>query len=147
MLPEFERLLTVSGTDFLLGRVNINQASYDVLRTIPGLSDSVAKAIGRVQSEIALSSRNDEFESVAWLVSRGLISPAELRSMGPYLTTHGHVQSGIAIGQTGTDHPLAMVEFTIRCSGQHSRLLNHRDLPITSAATIGIPPLLPSTHP
>ncbi len=139
MLPQFERILTCTYADFLPGRININEASEVVLRTVPGISDSLARTFARMQDEIRLTSGSDEFASIAWLASRGLVSAAELRSLGPYITTHGDVQSGIAVGQTGDDLPVAMVRFMIRCSGPQYRILSLQDLPVISRETAGLP--------
>ncbi len=138
MLPQFERILTCTYADFLPGRININEASEVVLRTVPGISDSLARTIVRMQQEIQLAPGGDEFASIAWLASRGLVSAAELRSLGPYITTHGDVQSGIAVGQTGDDLPVAMVRFMIRCSGPQYRILSLQDLPVISRETAGL---------
>ena len=138
MLPQFERLLTCTDTDFFPGRINISEASKFVLQTVPGISDSLARTIVRTQDEIRLGPSSDEFSSVAWLASRGLVSAAELRSLGPYMTTHGDVQSGIAVGQTDDELPVAMVRFIIRCSGFQFRILSLQDLPVVSRETAGL---------
>ena len=138
MLPQFERVLTCTDAEFFPGRININEASEFVLQTVPGISDSLARTIVRTQDEIRLAPGGDEFSSVAWLASRSLVSAAELRSLGPYMTTHGDVQSGIAVGQTGDDLPVAMVRFMIRCSGPYFRILSLQDLPVVSRETAGL---------
>ncbi len=138
MLPQFERVLTCTDADFFPGRININEASEFVLQTVPGISDSLARTIVRTQDEIRLAPGGDEFSSVAWLVSRGLVSAAELRSLGSYMTTHGDVQSGIAVGQTADELPVAMVRFMIRCSGPQFRILSLQDLPVVSRDTAGL---------
>ncbi len=146
MLPKFEGTLACTNAEFLPGRISINQAGEIVLRTIPGISDSLARTIVRTQDEIRLASSGDEFSSVAWLASRGLVSAAELRSLGPYITTHGDVQSGIAVGQTGDEPPVAMVRFMIRCSGPQFRILSLQDLPVVSRETAGLTSHTPGTH-
>lgn len=146
MLPQFEGTLACTNAEFLPGRISINQAGEIVLRTIPGISDSLARTIVRTQDEIRLASSGDEFCSVAWLASRGLVSAAELRSLGPYITSHGDVQSGIAVGQTGDEPPVAMVRFMIRCSGPQFRILSLQDLPVVSRETAGLTSPTPGTH-
>lgn len=138
MLPTLERILTCTGAAFLPGRININESPEVVLRTVPGVSESLARTITRIQSEARLSQRSDEFSSTAWLVSRGLVSVAELRVMGSYITTRGDVRGGIAVGQTGDDVPVAMVRFMIRSSGPDYRVLSLQDMPIISYQAAGL---------
>lgn len=139
MLPFLERELTITDAEILPGRININQASERVLRSIPGISESVARAIVAVQAEMRKTSEvTSEFDSVAWLASRGLMSMAELRAIGPWVTTSGDVQGGIAIGQTEGDSPVAMVEFLLDCSGRENRVLMLRDFPIVPASAVGL---------
>lgn len=127
LLPLFQRMLTVTAGDAFAGRVNVNQAPLPVLKTVPGVTDSLARAIVRTQSEIQRS-ESREFESVAWLVSRGLLSQAQLREMAPWITTRGSVRSGIAIGQTQGDVPVAAMQFRLDCSGPTPVVLFIRDL-------------------
>ena len=134
MLPVLERSLTVTDAEFLPGRININEASEIVLQTIPGVSRTLAGTIRRMQTEIRQSYGNEEFSSVAWLVSRGLVSTSQLRAMGPFITTHGDVRSGVAIGQTHGHLPVAMVEFKIFATASGYRLLSIRDLPVTNGS-------------
>lgn len=134
MLPVLERSLTVTDAEFLPGRININEASEIVLQTIPGVSRTLAGTIRRMQTEIRQSYGNEEFSSVAWLVSRGLVSTSQLRAMGPFITTHGDVRSGVSIGQTHGHLPVAMVEFKIFATGSGYRLLSIRDLPVTNGS-------------
>ncbi len=140
MLPLFEQMMTTVDNPSLQGRININEASEAVLRSIPGITESTARAIVGIQREIRTAASGNDYSSVAWLVSRGLVSPAELRTIGPYVTTHGDVRSGIAIGQTAGHTSVAATRFLLDCSGPNRRILSLQDLPVTTHATFGLPP-------
>ena len=139
MLPVFEQMLTTSGGDALSGRINVNEASEPVLRSIPGITESVARSILRMQGEIRRTEAGDEFHSVAWLLSRGLVSMSELRSLGPYVTVSGDIRSGIAVGQTNGHASVAAIRFMLDCSSPRRRILTLQDLPVMSHAACGLP--------
>lgn len=146
MLPLLEHALTTTNRPTLSGRININEASEPVLRTIPGITDSKARAIVQLQAEIRRSSGRDEFQSVAWLLTRGLLTLPELRTAGPWITTHGDVISGVIVGQTQGHEAVAVSEFLLDCSGPERRILMLRDLPIQSASSIGLGPVVGSNR-
>jgi hypothetical protein len=127
LLPVLQQMLTITSGDAAAGRVSINQAALPVLKTIPGMTDSLARAIVNTQPEIQRS-QSREFVSVAWLVTRGLLSIAQLRDMAPWITTGGSVRGGIAIGQTQNDVPVAAMQFLLDCSGPAPQVLFIRDL-------------------
>lgn len=127
LLPLFQRIMTVTEGTATAGRISINQAPLPVLKTVPGMTDSLARAIVSAQQEIVRSGAG-EFESVAWLVTRGLLSLAQLREMAPWITTGGSVRGGIAVGQTQNDVPAAAMQFLLDCSGPAPQVLFIRDL-------------------
>lgn len=139
VLPMFEQTLTLTGEPVLIGRINVNEAPAPVLLSIPGMNENIVRAIGSIQSTIDQSEQGSgEFNSVAWLVSRGLISLADLREMAPYITTGGDVRGGFAIGQMTGHIPVACTRFLLDCSMPESRLLQSQDLRIMPAAMLGL---------
>lgn len=139
MLPVFEESLTTTDDMVLSGRISINEAPELVLRSIPGMSESAARTIARIQPEIQSMNTSGEFRSVAWLVGRGILSMPELREMAPYITTGGDVRSGVCLGQMQGDAAISAIRFRIDCSGLSRRILSLQDLPIMSCRESGIP--------
>jgi hypothetical protein len=139
MLPVFEQSLTTTDEMVFQGRISINEAPESVLRSIPGMSESAARTIARIQPEIQSLNGSDEFRSVAWLVGRGIMSLPELREMGPYITTSGDVRSGVCLGQMQGDAAISVIRFRIDCSGFSRRILSIQDLPVMSSREAGIP--------
>jgi hypothetical protein len=82
MLPEFEQVFTTTSDPSLPGRININLASEAVLSSLPGLSSSQARAIAQLQPSRE-GPEQPGFQTVAWLVSRGILSAGELRAVAP----------------------------------------------------------------
>jgi DNA uptake protein ComE-like DNA-binding protein len=139
LLPVLEQMVTTTASDVLPGRINVSEASEPVLRSLPELSESAARAIVRMQNEIHQNQDMTEFSSVAWLVSRGLVSMAQLRAMGGLITTHGDVRTGVAIGQTDGHAAIAAAAFMLDCSGTNRRILQLHDLPVMSHTALSLP--------
>ena len=139
MLPVFEQSLTMTDDMVLSGRISINEAPELVLRSIPGMSESAARTIARIQPQIESENTSGEFRSVAWLVGRGILSLPELREMAPYITTGGDVRSGVCLGQMQGDAAISAIRFRMDCSGLSRRILSLQDLPVMSSREAGIP--------
>ena len=136
LLPLAEQILTTSDHTVLEGRINVNQASEEVLTSIPGLSPSRAHSIVRMQPK-EQHSTGAAYESVAWLAARGVMPVAELRRIAPYLTVSGDVQGGIALGWLHDAPPVAGIRFMIDASGQQRRVLLHKDLAVLTQQQAG----------
>ena len=139
MLPVFERSLTTTDEMVFQGRISINEAPESVLRSIPGMSESAARTIARIQPQIQSLNGSDEFRSVAWLVGRGILSLPELREMGPFITTGGDIRSGVCLGQIQGDAAVSSLRFRVDCSGSSRRILWLQDMPVMSSREAGIP--------
>lgn len=83
---------TSSTSVVIPGRININEASRDVLRAIPGLSESEAEKI--------LSERKPEpeFRHTFWLLRNGILDRDKLKRLWPDITTRGDVYRAQVVG-------------------------------------------------
>jgi hypothetical protein len=137
MLPELAEIFSISTDRAVYGRIDINSASEAVLASIPGVSESLARSIRGLQPKPE-ERRNKGFQSVAWILSRGLVTTGEFRAMAPYMTVDGDVYSGIAIGQIQGERPVAAIRFSVDCTATVHRMLLFQDLPIFSAEQTGL---------
>jgi len=137
MLPELEEIFVISTDSAVYGRIDINSASEAVLSSIPGISESLARSIRGLQPKHE-EIRKKGFQSVAWILSLGLVTTGEFRAMAPYITVGGDVYSGIAVGQIQGERPVAAIRFSVDCTGPVHRMLLFQDLPIFSAEQAGI---------
>ena len=135
-LPVVDQLLTTTEMTAIEGRINVNQASETVLNSIPPLTPAAARAIWRQQP--APEETPAEYDSVAWLVTRGILAPSDLRQIAEYVTVKGDVQGGIALGWYSDAEAVAAVQFVLDCSGFRHRLLLHRDLQVISRNRCGV---------
>jgi DNA uptake protein ComE-like DNA-binding protein len=130
-VQRWQQWTTLSEQPIDNSRININQASFETLMTIQGMTESIALAIMRTRE--ARMEHREEFATVHWLVARGLISPAELRKIAPECTTGGDVQTGIAVGQLEGSRTCSMIQFTVDSRFGPSRLVRRVDLPVSPA--------------
>lgn len=99
-LPQWERETTLSAASTHRGRININQAPLPVLKMIDGMTDGLAQAIVQARDHASSDSPTaSEFDSIAWLLARGLVTSSQLRKLAPQMTVGGDVGQGFAVGQ------------------------------------------------
>ncbi|MFM7057923.1 MAG: hypothetical protein ACKO2P_13465 [Planctomycetota bacterium] len=137
LLPEFEQVFTVTNDAVIDGRINVNLASEPVLASLPGLSSAQARAIHQLQPKYD-GSEQPGFATIAWLLSRGVLSAGELRAIAPLITTRGSVVSGLAVGQLQKTPAAAAFQFLCDCTGRRPRILWIRDLPVVAAEDLGL---------
>ncbi|MCA9049666.1 MAG: general secretion pathway protein GspK, partial [Planctomycetaceae bacterium] len=81
--PELEQAFTITDDAFVEGRVNINQARVEVLRTIPNMPDNVPDLILSSRPPIDLAGGSSTVlarrNTAAWLLAEGLIDLQTLR--------------------------------------------------------------------
>lgn len=141
LLTQLEPWLTTSSGSRLEGRVRLQEAPVAVLRTIPGMSESLARAIVARRRP---GSRDQE--TIAWLLREGLVTAPELRELAPYLTTGGSAWRGVAVGRIEGNQSVAAIQFQVAHSGRTTTILGQFDLPFAPAPTsfpgstgVGIP--------
>jgi hypothetical protein len=126
-LRDWEMKTTTNDQPTLEGRIDINQASLSTLRSIDGMTESQANSLFRIRESSDIS--GEEFSTVAWLVSRGLLTTSQLRRIGPEITTGGCVFNGYAIGQLSTSRTATAIFFTIDARQSINQITRHVDLP------------------
>jgi len=122
------------------GRVNINQASRPVLRSVLDLSQlAVDQIISRRTQEVDRV-RGDQRHSI-WILAKGIVTLEEMKKIDPFITTGGEVYSGQVVGYFDSGSPVARIEVIFDRSGGNPRLVGWRDLtrlgPGFSAETLG----------
>lgn len=118
-LPEFPEIVellfsrtTTNPAKRLIGRINVQQASETVLKTLPKMTEEVALQI--VQERESLS--ESEKLSTAWLVSRQVIDITQYRQWAPYITNGGDVFTGEIVVFRTSGGPFLRRKLTIDAS-------------------------------
>ena len=110
------------------------EAPFEVLMTIPGMTESVARGILNAQTERIRVSQNRRTSqprqrSIAELIERGLVDIAGLRQLAPFITDQGDVFRGVAIGQMTGEKRAVGIRFAIDGTYAQPRLMSLQDLP------------------
>jgi DNA uptake protein ComE-like DNA-binding protein len=127
ILPDlFDELTTTTATT-IKGRINLNQASREVLLTVPGLTEE--------QVDQILSSRFPEptgevpgSEYPTWLLSQAIVTLDEMKALLPYLTCRGAVYRAQVIGYYEEHGPPARMEVLIDTTSGTPRQLLWKEL-------------------
>jgi len=131
-MPDLEQLLTVGDDAVLSGRINVNQASFPVLMTLPEITETMASNIEAsrppVLSSASTSSVLQNRMTAAWLLAEGLVDLETLRQIGPYVTVGGDVYRFQAVGHYDQGGPTTRLEAIIDATQSPPRVTFARDL-------------------
>jgi len=146
-LPEIDDALTAVSEGDLSGRININQASREVLRGLPEMTDELVQGIVSSRATSldgeSLSDQAIGRETIGWLVFEQLTDLETLRKLAPYLTTRGDVYRIQVLGYFDAGPPLTRLEAVIDNSTAPPKVISVRDL---TPLGIGYPRSLFSTN-
>jgi hypothetical protein len=102
ILPRVFDALTTYEDDEILGRVNINQARYEVLLAIPGMTEEIAEAItssSMIGSDTGVSEEQQSIRSTTgWLVTQGIVDLPTMVDLDRFLTAKGSVYRAQVVG-------------------------------------------------
>ena len=131
-LPKLLDVLSTTGDEFILGRLNINEAPAEVLSGVPYMTQDM---VDRITSSQMLDSagnlRSDTLrkrQTTAWLVTEGLTDMATMRALDQYFTTRGDVHRVQSIGFSEAGGPTTRVEAVIDSTQNPPRVVFRRDL-------------------
>jgi hypothetical protein len=105
----------------IFGRINVMEASPEVLASIPGIDATLAQQIVQKRTEIAGSPEDQR--SVGWLLAQQLVDLTTMKKLAPELTMGGNVFSGQVIGFR--DDQSAIYRCTVILSALDQPLVRH----------------------
>ncbi len=119
-LPELMDVFALSDEPTIPGRLNINEARYESLIGLPGMTANLANTI--VTSQPIDSTGMPSADLVArrattgWLVMDGLVSLSEMRALDQYMTARGDVFRAQSVGHFDAGGPHVRLEAVINAS-------------------------------
>jgi len=131
-LPILFDTLSTTANPYIEGRININQARYEVLLGIPDMPVELADAIVSSQLigsngeplEDQLSIRN----TTGWLLIEGLTDLTTMRTLDKYITARGDVYRAQVLGHFDAGGPVARLEAIIDVTEFPARIVSCRDI-------------------
>ena len=131
-LPTMLDLLTTTEDTVIRGRIDVNQARYEVLMAIPEMDDATAQAIVSAQLGNSDGQSMDEVPpsraTHGWLWSEGVLDRETFLQFEEFMTAGGDVYRAQIIGHFDEGGPQSRVEALIDSSEYPSRILFVRDL-------------------
>lgn len=126
-LPDFLDKVTTNTAKTLPGRVNINQASEVILKGIPGMTTEMVEQIISSRSADPLNEQPSQRHET-WLLSEGIVTLDEMRTMLPFICSHGSAYRAQIVGYFDDEGPAARIEAVIDTSSGLPRIVFWRDM-------------------
>ncbi len=116
----------------LAGRININQAPFEVLRGVPELTEEMAyDIVSRRVTSLSGASMSNQVQgrdSIGWLYFENVMDLPTLRKVAPYLTARGDVYTTQIMGYFDAGPPLVRIEAVIDATQKPAKIIKVRDL-------------------
>jgi hypothetical protein len=111
----------------IVGRININEAPYEVIAAIPGLSQTAARQIVNRREQLANGMR-DMYRQPTWLLAYNIVDLATLRKIWPHITCGGDVFRGQVISFYEDIGTFARIDAAVDATVFPPRLVDFKDL-------------------
>ncbi|WP_010582269.1 helix-hairpin-helix domain-containing protein [Schlesneria paludicola] len=121
--------LTVSPLPFLKGRVNINTAPAEVLRSLPGLDKALAEQIVAARSGTGNTEKSHD-DHPYWIYSEGLVDISRLKELSPFLTVGGDTHRTQIVAFSERSRLSQRVELVLDASEKPTRRVMWKDLQV-----------------
>ena len=114
--------LSVTSEERIVGRININAAPVEVLESIPSITAAKAKEMVEMRATV------EDLGATAWLYEKGLANAAQMRAIGPYITTGGDIRSGISMGMIKGKEAAYAIAFEVDATQAQPKVSRKTDL-------------------
>lgn len=131
LATELPRLLDATTTRTekrIVGRVNINLAPREVLLAVPGIDEALADEIVSKRASLYDPTSPGDQRHAAWLLSEGLVTLEQLKTLESMITGGGDVYRGQVVGFFDEFGASNRAEFVVDATSTPSRLLCWKDL-------------------
>jgi DNA uptake protein ComE-like DNA-binding protein len=131
-LPTLFDTFSVTEDREIIGRINVNQARFETLAGLPGMTEELASAIvaspmigadGSVPAD-ALTTRS----TTGWLVTQGILDLATMAKLDKYLTARGSVFRVQSVGYFEDGGGFTRMEAILDATENPVRIIFVRDL-------------------
>lgn len=129
-LPRVLDLFAAEWTGHREGLINVNTASSIVLATLPGVDLTVAESIVSARASL----RPEQRQTIAWLLTEGLVDSDSFKRLAPHLTAQSYQFSFHVIGYGLPSGRYRVLEATVDVAGAEPKLTGLRDI-----TRLGIP--------
>jgi len=126
-LPKLMDNTSINASPLIPGRINVNQAPKTVLAGIPGMTEDILdQIISERESNPIEAETSRHYET--WILSEGLVTLEEMKSLIPFLTGGGNVYRAQAIGYFDEGGPAVRIEAVLDATTKPAKVLFFRDI-------------------
>ena len=118
---------STSPSTTIVGRININEAPYEVIAAIPGLSQTAARQIVNRREQPANGIR-EMYRQPTWLLAYNIVDLPTLRKIWPHITCGGDVFRGQVISFYEDIGTFSRVDAAVDATVFPPRLVELKDL-------------------
>ena len=126
LLTYLDETSTSPGTT-IIGRINLNEAPYEVIAGIPGLSQNAARSIVTRREQQANGIR-ELYRQPTWLLAYNIVDLATLKKIWPHVTCGGDVFRGQVISFYEDIGTFSRVDVAVDATVFPPRLVDFKDL-------------------
>jgi hypothetical protein len=120
---------SINASTTIPGRININQAPRTLLLGIPGMEeDVVEEIISQRYQETTEEDQIDTHRHETWLLTEGLVTLDEMRTLSPFVTAGGDVFRAQIVGYFEDGGAASRVEAVFDATGPLPRILSWKDI-------------------
>jgi hypothetical protein len=119
----------------LIGLININTASQQVLSTVPGIGDAKAEAVAQARENLS----PEQKQSPAWLYSEGVLTAAEFKTAASQITARSLQFRFEVLGYALPSGRYRVYEVVIDTADKQPQIIYLRDI-----TKLGLPFALPT---
>jgi len=94
LLLEISEVLSLAGDQPRRGRLNINEAPAELLRSLPDINETQIKKLLSVRQQRVQDARSPHRRTTEWLLTENVADLDLVRKWGPYITGRGDVLTG-----------------------------------------------------
>lgn len=126
-LPALLDQVSIGGDRVIRGRINLLEASEDVLVAVPGVTEELARRI-TTQRQVVSSGDGESRRHPTWLLADGLVDLAQMKRLLPYVTCGGDVYRAQIVGFFDEQGPVSRAEVVIDATSVPVRQVYYKDL-------------------
>ncbi|HVW00142.1 MAG TPA: hypothetical protein VHB77_07380, partial [Planctomycetaceae bacterium] len=128
IMPQLEDKLTTVQEEFIVGRINIAQAPYEVIMGMTNDAQLTNIILAAQQAMSSARSSGQTQPSTSLLLSGGQLQLSQMQTIGRYITARGDVYRAQIVSHADDAGPLTRIEAIIDGSMRPARPVFVRDL-------------------
>ncbi|PQO25433.1 general secretion pathway protein GspK [Blastopirellula marina] len=126
-LPSMMDNMTINPSPVIPGRININQAPYEVLLGIPGMDEEIAGQI--LEQRLPVPDPEDPVtRHETWILLRGIVTTQQMISLSPFVCGGGDVYRAQVVGYFEDGSAFSRQEVVIDATQPQPKVMLWRDI-------------------